>query len=168
MLTISVPIQSQIMGWGRWGDGRQWQPLMKSQCQSPMGGRAHTPDHLAITMSCPALWSHASRQWPPCKTGACHDSSYPSEYKRFFKDLLRSWPCPQYVIPVTYWGLFTLKLWGGWHCAWNSIWWMCSLNPHPKKTQKRESKFRNMCSVMGCSLVYSFAPCLWPILGSCD
>ena len=88
MLTISVPIQSQIIGWGRWEDGRQWQPLMKSQCQSPMGGRAYTPDHLAITMSCPALWSHASRQWPLCKTGACHDSSYPSEYVRFFKDLL--------------------------------------------------------------------------------
>lgn len=61
---------------------------MTSQCQNPVRGRAPTPDHVAITTSCCALWSHASGQWPPCKTGACHDSSYPSEYMRFFKDLL--------------------------------------------------------------------------------
>lgn len=52
----------------------------------------------------------------------------------FFRSLLIVLTCLQYFIPATHWGSLTLKLWGGWLCGQNNIWWMCSLNPHLRKT----------------------------------
>lgn len=109
-------------------------PSTEVQVEAWKGNRACIPDHAVITKSCPALWSHVSRQWPLCQAGASHNSSYPTEYMRGCKSLWNGLD-PVYNIsylPLTE-VLFTLKLWGGWHCAW-SIWWIYSLNPHPTKT----------------------------------
>lgn len=140
-----------------------WKTNVKAQW-----GVGLMPDHAAITRSRPLVWSHASRQWPPCTTGDSHDSSYPSEYMRFFKDLLMVltlsaifYTC--HLLRSVYseiMGRVTLFL--------EQHMMNVFLNPHPTKTQKREAEFRNMCSVTGFSLVYSFVPHLWPILGSCD
>lgn len=96
------------------------------------------------------------------------NSSYPSEYMRFFKDLL--------MVLTLSTVFYTCHLTRSVHSEIMGRVTLC-LEQHlknvfpelsPNKNSEEESQFRNTCSLMGCSLVYSFAFCLWPILESCD
>lgn len=156
---------SQMMEGGQ----DSYSPWRKAQCQSLTGGRTHTPDHQESPGLVLLFGPLPQGSDLPPQTEACHEPSYPGEYMRVLQKPFNSLDLS--AIFYTCHSLrFTYPEITGRVTLCPEQYLMNVLpEPSPKKNSlRKESLNLAMRSVMGCSLACSFAPCLWPVLGSCD